>query len=235
MPNRSPKYVLVFLVLLAATGITYWARTRTPVPPNRADLMALPTQIGQWVRDGKDYDIENEALDGWRVAPRNFLMRDYVNPRGVRMSLMAVYKGHDRRGWHLSEMCFSGAGYNVTQSRTKVPYAGRMVSAVKLVARDQNTGTKEIAVYLFAQEKHTESDFVKQQMAMTLSRLRPSKYGWAFVRVTSTVADSEQETMGQIRAFFDTASGPLVRALANPPTRKPGLVRAPKCISSRQG
>jgi EpsI family protein len=219
MAKRSPNYVLVLLMLGVATGVTYWARTRPPIVPTGADLASLPVHIGEWSRDGNDWVPEKDVLEGWVVDAKDFLTRTYVAPDGSSMSLMVVYKGMDRRGWHPSEACFMGAGYNVSQSLTDVPYAGKNASAVKLVAVNPTEGTRDIAIYLFAQERRTESNFVKQQMSMALSRLRPSKYGWAFVRVTSPVTTSEEDTMKQIREFFQAASGPLVKALTTPPRR----------------
>ncbi len=219
MAKHSPNYVLVALMLLFSTGLTYWARTRPPVVPIGADLALLPAHIGGWSRAGVDVAPGDDVLEGWGVGANNFVDRNYTNSDGLSMSLMVVYKGLDRRDWHLSEMCFTGSGYNVTQSRTEVPYAGRSASAVKLLAVDPIAGTREISVYLFAQERRTESDFVKQQMSMALSRLRPPKYGWAFVRVTSPIVTSEEDTMRQIREFFRAASGPLIKALTTEPRR----------------
>lgn len=217
MPNRSPNYIVVLLMLVVATGVTYWARTRPPIVLEGADLASLPAHIGEWSKVGEDWTPEKDVLDGWIVGSKDFLSRTYEAPDGSGMSLMVVYKGLDRRGWHLSEMCFSGSGYNVTQTLSEVPYAGRNVSAVKLVAENPTEGTKDIAVYLFAQERNTESSFARQQMSMALSRIRAPKYGWAFVRVTSPVTMSEEETMARIRDFLRAASGPLVEALTNPP------------------
>jgi hypothetical protein len=219
MAKRSPNYIAVLLMLVVATGVTYWARTRPPIVPIGADLALLPVHIGEWSREGNDLDPGKDVLGGWIVDAKDFLTRTYVAPDGSSMSLMVVYKGADRRGWHLSEMCFSGSGYNVTQSVTTVPYAGHNASAVKLVAVNPTEGTKDISIYLFAQDRRTESNFAKQQMSMALSRLRPSKYGWAFVRVTSSVTTSEEDTMRGIREFFRAASGPLVKALTTPPQR----------------
>jgi len=219
MAKRSPNYVLVTLFLLLSTGITYWAQARPPVVPVDAAPASLPAQVGEWSKTGADWTPEKDVLDGWIVDARHFLSRTYIAADGSEMSLMVVYKGLDRRGWHLSEMCFSGSGYNVVQSRTRVRYAGRDVSAAKLVATNSTDNTKEIVVYLFAQGRHTESNFAKQQMSMALTRLKPSRYGWAFVRVTSPVMTSEEDTMNRIRDFLAAVSEPLVKSLTTPPQR----------------
>ncbi|MHB9036656.1 MAG: exosortase C-terminal domain/associated protein EpsI [Armatimonadota bacterium] len=215
MVKRPPNYCLVLIILVISTAITYWAHSRPPVSLAKANLDSLPVSIGKWHTDGPDGDPGKDVLSGWLVSRENFLMRDYVDDNGDRVSLMLVFKGHDRRSWHLSEMCFSGSGYNVTQTRTTIPYAGENASAVKLFAEDANTGSKVISVYWLAQGKHAEANFAKQQLTMALARLHPSNEGWAFIRVTSDVLESEEETMKQIRSFIRSASDPLLHALAS--------------------
>lgn len=219
MVKRAPNYCLVLIILVVSTVITYWAHSRPPVPLANADLSSMPMTISKWHADGPDGDPGKEVLGGWLVSRESFLMRDYVDDYGNQMSLMLVFKGHDRRGWHLSEMCFSGSGYNVTQTRTNIPYAGKNAPAVKLVAEDTNTGSKVISVYWLAQGKHTEANFAKQQLSMALARLHPSNEGWAFIRVTSNVFGSEEETMKQIRSFIKSASDPLLRAVTADTTK----------------
>ncbi len=216
MANRTPNYRLILVMLVAAAAVTYWAKVRSPVPLTGADIHSLPTTLGHWHRAGPDAKVSDGVLDGWCVSKGNFLVRTYADPEGNRVELMVVYKGLDRRGWHLSEVCFTGSGSNVRQSVTHVPYAGRMQPAVKLMAEDPNTGTEVIAVYAFARGDHAEASFVKQQWSMLLSRIRPPKDGWAFVRVTTDVDVSEEDALKSIRDFFGAASGPLVRALTRP-------------------
>jgi EpsI family protein len=217
MPKRSPNYFLIIVLLLAATAVTYWAQARSPVALTSADVHSLPTTLGHWTRQGEDGKTSKEVLEAWGVTKDNFLTRSYADPEGNRVELMVVYKGLDRRGWHLSEVCFSGSGSNVKQSVTRIPYAGRSAPAVQLVAEDTNTSAKVVAIYLFARGKHTEASFARQQGSMLLSRVRPARDGWAFVRVTGQVVTSEADALKNIRDFFDVASGPLVKALTCPP------------------
>ena len=217
MAKRSPNYFVVLLLLAVATVITYWARSRPPVIIAGADLKSLPTVLGRWTRQGLDGKADKSVRGGWIVTQDHFLMRYYSSPEGGNVELFVVYKGLDRRGWHLSEMCFTGSGYNVSQSLTEVPFAGRTVSAVKLVAVYPDTASKQVAVYLFVCGKRTESSFLKQQTSMALSRLRPPKCGWAYVRVATTALGSEADALKDIRGFLRVASAPLAKALSSAP------------------
>ncbi len=224
MAQRTPNYTLVFVLLLASVAITLWAHTRPPVVISTADLGSLPAQIGNWQKSAPDGVLGKDVLDGWGVTAQNFLMREYADPDGNVVSLMLIYKGLDRRDWHLSEMCFSGSGYNVHQSTTTVPYAGTKAGAVKLVAEDFRLGVKVISVYWFAQGARAESDFVKTQASLALSRINPPKDGWAFIRVSSDVTSSEEDTMRQIRDFVKSASDPLLECLTSAqPDKKAGV------------
>ena len=91
MDKRTPNYKLVILILLVATGVTYWARTRPPIVLKGADLASLPTHLGEWVKDGHDWTPGKDVLEGWYVGASDFLTRTYTNPAGTRISLMVVY------------------------------------------------------------------------------------------------------------------------------------------------
>ena len=216
MAKRSPNYILILVLLLIAGIITYWAQFRSPVALTRADVHALPVELGNWTKHGSDGEVNSGVLKGWNVNKDNFLFRTYTNLSGGSVELMVVYKGLDRREWHLSEVCYGGSGSNVKQSIGKVPWASKSVKVVKLVAENENEGTKVISVYFFANGKHTESDFTKQQGSMLLSRLSPPEHGWAFVRVTSPVVTSEEDAQNDICEFLKSASDPLVRVLTCP-------------------
>ena len=219
MYKRAPNYLALVIMLSVAAVITHWAGTRPAMALVRADLRSIPATIGRWEQVGPDVKQDRAVLDAWLVTADDFLTRNYASPNGSALELMVVYKGYDRRGWHLSEMCFSGTGFNVDRSYTDISFAARKAQAVQLVAANKNTGHSVIALYLFAQGGRVEASFAKQQAAMALARLRPSKYGWAFVRVTAEVVSSEQETLGQLRRFLAEASGPMIEALTRSRTR----------------
>lgn len=215
MAKRTPNYVLVLLMFIVSGFFTYWANARPAIALTKASIKSIPSQIKGWVQDGDDIDPGKDVLAGWSVTSDNFLIRNYVNSDGNRMSLMLVYKGRERRNWHLSEMCFSGSGYNVKMSYAGVPYVEQTVNAVKLEAENNETATKDIAVYFFVSGKQAEGSFLKQQLLMATNRLHPSKYGWAFVRVTSPVITSKKETMKAIRQFLKDSSDEIAYSLTS--------------------
>lgn len=211
---KRPNYSAVVLILLASIAITGWAQTRESIAPAGSDLASLPKQIGSWSSDSSSVQLDKQSLEGWNIKTKDSLKRVYVDKYGTPLELMVIYKGNDRRSWHVSEMCFSGSGYNVKQSTTIIPYAGRNIDAVKLFVEEPNSGSQSVSVYFFAQGTHTEYNFTIQQLKMALNRLHPSRDGWAYIRVTSPVLISEKDTESKIREFFAAASEEIVRALS---------------------
>jgi EpsI family protein len=138
------------------------------------------------------------------------------------LGLLVVYRRYGRRDFaHRPEACYPAAGWEITGKRsTRVPYAGKNVDAVEVAARRGDV--REVVVYWFASGRRTEANYIRQQVTMALDRLRPHKYGWAFIRVNSRVTVSEEATLSDIRRFLRTASGPLFTALTRSQSRSSG-------------
>ncbi len=213
---KRPNYAAVVLILLVSIAITCWAHTRETIASAGSSLASLPKQIGDWSGDGRPLHFDKISLEGWNIKAKDSLKRVYVDSYGTPIELMVIYKGHDRRSWHVSEMCFSGSGYNVKQSTIKIPYGGRNIDAVKLFVEEPNTGSQSISVYFFAQGANSEHNFTLQQLKMALNRLHPSRDGWAYIRATSPVRISEKDTEDKIRQFFAVSSEKIIRSLTAP-------------------
>lgn len=217
MDKRTPKYVVVFLMLVFTAAVTYWVNSRPLKVLFDADLDSIPTRIGKW--NGEDMEITAEvanALDADKVLNRN-----YINDNAEdMMQLLVVYRKYGRRGFaHRPEMCYPAAGWEiVSKSYTTVPYGGHDVQAVKIVA--QKDYVKDIIVYWFASGQEMEANFVKQQLKMAMDRLHTQKYGWAFIRINSPVTVSEENTVENIRSFIKEASDPLMSTLTGDNSNK---------------
>lgn len=135
--------------------------------------------------------------------------------RSARLTIarrnVASTTGYTAPGWEIVEK-----GY------TDIPYGGRSVRAVKIVA--ELGYEREVILYWFASGGRTEASFVRQQFTMALDRLRTQKYGWAFIRLNSPVLDfySDEETVEHIRDFLRDASGSLVDVLTSPEVAQTG-------------
>ena len=225
MDKFAPKYICVIILVIISAAVTYWAVSRPPIVLGELQSETMPPAIGEWVvpEDGVA-EISKDSLEGWMAQKKDFLYSRYYrevdNDETMTMiddivDLMLIYKGNERRGWHVSEMCFSGSGYNVTQSTTTIPYGGNENSpAVKLVAINPATGRGLVALYWFANGKRSEANFWKQQGEMVMTRLTRPENGWAFMRVTSPIKFSENETTEVLKDFIRDASDDLVKRVS---------------------
>ncbi|MGQ9579325.1 MAG: exosortase C-terminal domain/associated protein EpsI [Armatimonadota bacterium] len=210
MDKQTPNYKLVLAVLIFTCALTYWARFKPVRVLFTADLDSLPKTIGTW--EGRDLPIEKSIRD--IMSADKLLYRVYVgkNP-DYPVSVWIVYRKFGRREFvHRPEMCYPAVGWEITRKRyVTLPYGGREVEAVEVVAtREIDT---EIIVYWFVSGDRTEANFAKQQLIMALDRLRAQKYGWAFIRLSIPVVDTEQNALNHLRSFLRVASTPLVRVL----------------------
>jgi len=210
MAKSPPNYFIVFLMLLAATAATYWVRTRPPSALYTAQLDSFPQKLGLW--EGKDLKINSDVrkvLDADDVLSRGYRNSKIDSPLG----LLVVYRKYGRRGFaHRPEACYPAAGWTiVSRGYTRIPFGNGTARAVKVVA--EKDGAREIIVYWFASGALTEANYLKQQILMAYDRLRSHKYGWAFIRINSPVAISEEVTMENIRSFAGAAADPMKEVL----------------------
>lgn len=220
MVKRAQGYLIVSIMFIIAACGTYWARSRPTNIIIDADVNAIPKTVGVWSRFGEDMRPSQEVLDAWAVSRNDFLQRRYVNPLGESLDLLVVYKGEGRRDWHLPEMCFRGSGYElVSETRTTVPFGGREIPAVKLIG--QSDKNRQIILYWFVAGNETEVSFSRLQLSMALSRLKPRKYGWTFIRVNGDVKTTDDDALMCARGFLRSASNPIVKALTVPGEKVP--------------
>jgi len=213
MDQRTPNYKLILGILVVVCAATYWARLKPVRVLFTADLDALPKAIGSWT--GADMPVEQpirEILNADKILSRSYVNTD----EDSGLSLWIVYRKFGRRDFaHRPEMCYPASGWEITgKGRTTVPYGGRDIQAVKVVA--EKGLDSEVIVYWFASGERTEASFAKQQLWMALDRLRTQKYGWAFIRVSCLITDTEENALKRIRGFLSAASIPLAKVLREP-------------------
>ena len=210
MAEQKPKYIIIFLMLAVVAGLTWWVRSKPAEAKFSADFTSFPKVIGSL--KGVDQPLSKQTLAD--INADSCLCRLYSDPGSDKSAqLLVVYRKYGRRGFvHRPEMCYPASGYElVTTGYTTVPYNGRNVRAVKLTA--VNGADKQLVIYWYASGERTQANFVWQQVAMALDRLQPSRYGWAFIRLSVSMPNSEQEAVERARKFLVDARRPLAACL----------------------
>jgi EpsI family protein len=191
-------------------GFAYWSDTKTPSIDFSAKLANLPMNIDKW--HGRDVALTGVVRNALNAD--DILSRQYLDPvTQQRLGLLIVYRKYGRRDFaHRPELCYPASGYELPEKTyTTVPYNGKDVSARMVVA--EKNDTREIVMYWFASGNRTESNYVKQQLWMSLDRLQKQKYGWAFIRVNVPVIYNNDASMDAARDFLHAAEEPLMKVL----------------------
>ncbi len=209
MAKRTPNYVITALLTIGAACLSSFISQRQPQVSFVPRLDALPMRIGDW--QGRDTKLDpgiREALAGDGI-----LCRDYTDSRGRQISLLIVYRKYGRRGFtHRPEMCYPAAGWEViSKTYAHLPYAGHSIQVRQMEA--SKDGNRALVTFWFASGDRTEASYVKQQARMTLDRIQPHKYGWAFIRMDVYELQGHEEALGLTRAFIADIQKPLARIL----------------------
>jgi EpsI family protein len=121
-PGHAFKCVVVIILLFAAGGINaYFSKPDISLP--RKNLSEFPRMIGNWTA-GAEHKIDNQSMKILQVD--DYLMRDYRNTEGERISLYIGYFKSQRegKGIHSPRQCLPGAGWlpvNVSVHRLTLP------------------------------------------------------------------------------------------------------------------
>jgi EpsI family protein len=209
-----PYAVIAMMAVILVLSIAFSRKPPTDIAV--ADVTTLPTQAGEWQLLG-EIPLDEETMK--QIQSDSHVHRRYVNPQGQPVDVLVVYRRYGRREFaHRPELCFPAAGYQIlSKSQTTLPYAGRDVAAVHLIAdgskvlrNDGGTGVPNNTVtYFFASGGRTEHNFIRQQIWMAFERVIPNKNGWTFVRLTSDhVNGSDDATMLAAQQDFMRAFGP---------------------------
>ncbi len=210
MAEQKPKYIVVLLMLVAAGIVGCLIRSQPAEAKFSADFTSFPKRIGPY--RGTDQLIDKQTLAD--IDADSYLCRIYSEPGSDQyLQLLIVYRKYGRRGFvHRPERCYPAQGYElVTQGYTTVPYNRKRVGAVKITARSESD--RQLIIYWYASGERTQANFIWQQLAMALDRLQPRKYGWAFIRLSVSMPNSEKDALAQAGRFLQDADKPLTTCL----------------------
>ena len=211
-----------FRVVIAMMGIALALSTWLTLKPQNddlpvAELSAIPGDRDNW-RCVQEVPLDSALMT--EMKSDSYMDRLYQDRNtGQNVEIMAVYRRYGRREFaHRPDQCYPAAGFNITsKDHTTLPYAGRDVDAIHLVADGRNVQLangkvgvpNEVLTYFFASGDRTESDFIRQQLAMAFERLIPEKNGWTFIRLNSRIVTNEDDALNAQKDFMRVYGGAI--------------------------
>lgn len=210
MAEHTRRYVITALLTIGTACLSGFISQRQADVGFSARLDTLPMRVGPWMGQ----DVRMDAGTRNALSADSLLLRVYTHSTTRRqIGLLIVYRKYGRREFaHRPELCYPAAGWEIVRKAyTKMPYAGRDVTARLVVA--EKGGSRESIAYWFASGHRTEANYVKQQARMALDRMHKHRYGWAFVRTNIPEACGRTEAVDLTREFVRDLERPLAKVL----------------------
>jgi EpsI family protein len=167
----------------------------------KASLDALPLTIGTFT--GVEVPVEPKIKD--ILETRNVILRDYMGPNGVRVSLAIVYYDQYRVHFHMPDGCMVGKGTIVTAHEREslgVLEGGRESITVNKLALKQPEA-REHVFYFFTTGDLITASYTKMRIHLMMSHLKRRHAGAALVRFSvRTDENNEEMALKTIKDFI---------------------------------
>ncbi|MFZ5585531.1 MAG: exosortase C-terminal domain/associated protein EpsI [Thermodesulfobacteriota bacterium] len=189
MANRARTAWLLAAVLLLALAV-WLGQTGGQVQRRHlaAPLETLPLALGPWRGIGPDEKLDQATLA--LLRPQDYLLRNYIDPRGRPGALFVAYFGLQEEGAiiHSPRHCLPGGGWQIN-SRQTVAAPGGPWSINHLVI---SHGLDRLSVlYWYQGRGRVEADEFRDRLHLLLDGLRLGRTDGALVRLTSPLAPGQ--------------------------------------------
>ncbi|MFP4474795.1 MAG: VPLPA-CTERM-specific exosortase XrtD [Desulfatibacillaceae bacterium] len=193
----SRKVFAVAAVLLLATlGVSTTVEFRESVPPAR-DFAEFPMRAGKWSghRDYLDRRFV-EALDF-----SDYVIADYVNPRGEKVNLYLAYYESQRKGEsiHSPASCLPGGGWKFTRDGVRNLPTGNGVEFPATRATMRKGDRQQLVYYWFPQRGRIVNNLYALKFFVFWDALVSQRTDGALVRVITPVYPFENMAAAQGR------------------------------------
>ena len=201
MNDKKNLYFVVVILLLAITGAVSWRlyfkdyRQRDTV-----DIHRFPVKIGEWTAVDLPLTEEEYAI----LETRNVVARKYTHTDGRGVYLLLVYSQYNRKVSHPPEVCYTGSGISVVESRaTTIPLeGGKIFLGVNRLLLELR-GEQQCAYYWFKVGDSYTPNYWKQQFLIANNLLKGRSHSSALIRVSADIVSGNKEvSLAIIRDFI---------------------------------
>jgi len=183
------NFVFLVIILVAAMIVSLPLYYFSSDSKNEASVSLMPQEIGRW--KGKDLEVEERVYE--ILETRNLIMREYESNSGEKIYLYIVYSQDNRKVSHPPELCMEGEGMTVRGKelvKIKMP-TGSEITANKIIVEKGNI--RNLVVYWYKAGSSYMTDYIKQQIKVSLDRLRFKRTCSALIRVSAVLLNKEDE------------------------------------------
>ncbi len=201
METMNRRYGLVVVLLCVTAVVTILLNVTVESTAASKPVLQLPVEVGPY--KGQNLPVEQRVID--LLETSNVLMRTYVGPSKVNISVAIVYYPEYRVYFHMPEGCMAGRGsVLVTKGKEQIDVPGwsqPTIDANKLIF-DQG-GNREIALYFFESGPMITSYYPKMRWYLMRNHILRKQSGAALIRFSiRTTAGDMQGNLAVLKEFI---------------------------------
>lgn len=180
MSVKHRKYLVVISILVFVCAVALQIEQAKGKIISDVDFKNFPLLIGDW--KGEDVTLDKSVYE--ILETTDVFIRRYKDKDQDEVELAVVYSGRDRQAFHPPEICYIGAGAQLT-GQSKEDFSLGQDMSLSLNRLDMNySGGKVKAWYWFLVGDRFVGSFYKQQLYFILDALRGKKLQGALIRVS---------------------------------------------------
>lgn len=185
------RYRIVILLLTVSAILTAVLNLSVAGHTDPARVSELPLFIGEF--SGRELPVDQSIKD--ILETPNVMMREYVGPGGVPVTLAIVYYEQYRVSFHLPEGCMTGIG-SVIMADERESLGAYGENDMPLVANNlilQQPGGKEHVYYFFVVGDLITPSYARMRFYLMKQHLKGRSRGAALVRFSTKVGNDQDE------------------------------------------
>jgi len=192
------KYWPIILIFLVGGAISWNLYFRIYLQKDTVDIAAFPREFNEW-KSQELYLSESELAI---LETRNAFIRKYFNRNEVENYLYVVYSQTNRKVSHPPEVCYSGSGVDIIDSRRNLIKIenNKEIEVNQILIERKNT--QQVVFYWFKVGDTYTNSYWHQQMLIAVKTFLGKPASSALIRLSATVLEGDKEaTVKQLKSF----------------------------------
>lgn len=205
MGKRTFIIIVIILVIVAIFSITAYLPVKFD-STTAVRIADFPKVIDEWV--GQDIPLDKRTYE--LLETDNLIMRDYTNPQGDVVNLYIIYSQTNRKVSHPPEICLQGDGA-VVIDKSSIKISPDLTAAQLIL---ELKDFQQAALYWYKAGSSFTSDYLRQQIAVSVNRMLGKPSSVALIRVITQIRNNERALALRRLVAFSEKIEPLLHQYA---------------------
>ncbi|HQB35728.1 MAG TPA: EpsI family protein [Syntrophorhabdus sp.] len=196
MKTKNRSFLIVIIVTAITAGVVHAVKSTEPLANDR--LLEFPLTIGQWV--GREVQMSDYVYES--LGTRYAFLRNYSSPVSPNPINLSVVWTDDTRlhAFHAPEECLGGVGNTVKEIGTQKVMMDKEYEIGKLIS--EVNGRRSIVLFYYDVGGYITISPKDIRLKVLGKRMRSQRATASFVRVMTSVSQSEEEAVNIMSVFL---------------------------------